>query len=136
MKQIFYEGDKVKHPEFGEGVVESIKFNVAFPVCVKFGNKPRQCFKADGRFASSEFPTLTFLDGTQFDYGTPPKRKWIPAEAHWAKVYGSPYVPHISSKVFIVNYDPSNAFPYKDLSGVIWKHAEPCDPPEWEGDRE
>ena len=133
MKQIFYEGDEVKHPDFGEGIVISICEDAVFSVLVKFTDGQVQSFKHDGSFLSVESPSLTFRDCTSFDYGTPPERKWIPTEACWAKVwdYGDGFGSFLK---FIVGYKEDSIYPYKDLSGVIWKHAEPCDPPEWEGD--
>jgi len=77
-KKIFYEGVEVKHPDFGLGVVESINDRNTHPVCVYFVTVGYRPFTIDGRFNSEASPSLTFRDGTQFDYGAPPERKWIP----------------------------------------------------------
>jgi len=71
--------------------------------------------------------------GTLFNYGTPPERKWIPTEAHWANVWNRP--PRLDLKVLIVNYKFDGKEPYYiDMYGTAWQHAEPCNPPKWKGD--
>ena len=135
MKQIFYVGDEVKHPKFGMGVVVYIDEDAVFSVLVRFTDGQAQSFRHDGSFLSVESPSLTFRDGTSFDYGTPPERKWIPTESHWANVWGSVLEPRMDKncKRYIINYSDGITFPYEDLNGAVWKHAEPCDPPEWKG---
>ena len=137
MKQIFCKGDEVKHPKFGEGIVMSVVQTNYCPVGVMFRDGRCKTFTLDGRLQKSYDPTLTFRDGTQFDYGTPPERKWIPTESHWAKVWGSVLEPRMDKNCerYIINYSDGITFPYEDSNGAVWKHAEPCDPPEWKGGR-
>jgi len=133
MKQIFFRGDEVKHPDYGDGVVVEVKNDAHYPIYVKFnGLGTPASFRHDGRHFDNEPPTLTWRDGTQFDYGTPPERKWMPTEAHWAWIldYRGMHV----EKRYIVAYNKDDFYPYKDQEGRLWMKAEPCDAPEWEGE--
>jgi len=132
MEQIFYTNDKVKHPEYGKGFVLRVEPDDFYPVKVRFNDTSFETFTHDGRTTGDTRPTLTFLNGTQFDYGTPSERKWIPTEVHWAYVWNIP--PRLDLKVLIVNYKFDGKEPYIDMYGMAWSHAEPCNPPEWKGD--
>ena len=133
MKQIFFKGDKVKHPDYGKGVVSDVDKGRLFAVYVKFNSGKPIAFTDKGSLSRENTPPfLTWRDGTLFSYGTPPERKWIPTEAHWAWIldYRGMHV----EKRYIVAYNKDDSYPYKDQEGRLWMKAEPCDAPKWEGE--
>jgi len=132
MKQIFFKGEPVKHPDYGDGVVDDIYNESTHPIAVRFtGHKYLVMFTTDGVKRCDAYRSLTFRDGTQFSYGTPPERKWIPTEAHWAMVRDN--LVHPAIRRYVIKYIPTKRFPYFTGEGSSYRHAEPCDAPEWEG---
>jgi len=130
-EQIFFKGDEVKHLGFGLGVVVDYDKDSQYPVSVKFNNR-FELFMDDGRWfdSANHGISLSFRDGG-FNYGTPPERKWIPTEACWANVWDEKK--DRGTQAWVVGYDSEDPYKYRTTKNT-WKHAEPCDPPRWEGE--
>jgi len=128
-EQIFYVGDEVKVDGYGNGVVVDGVQDEYYSIKVKFTEDTKK-FTNEGREYFHGPVVLTFRDGG-INYGTPPERKWVPTKDQWARVWdghkGDSY------QRFIIRYDPNESLPYISLSDV-WKHAEPCESPKWEGE--
>ena len=127
-EQIFYVGDEVKVDGYGNGVVVDVFQDDYYSIKVKFTEATIK-FTNEGREHLTGPVVLTFRDGG-INYGTPPKREWVPTKAQWANVWDEDGGSKIM--IWITNYKAQDFLPYI-ANGLGWKHAEPCEGPKWKG---
>jgi len=83
-------GDAVKHPIYGDGVIEKIlnEVDIDYPIKVNFPRVGIRRFTPNGLIQGEIIPTLCFANGNcEIDQGTPPEREPKPIQFNGDSVW-------------------------------------------------